>query len=310
MNTCTLPSTIMTKHNSDFFLLKDKLASSQPTSSNLQQLSTEILEAAIVDPLSRFPQLANSPTAISHLPSSNCELRCTTSDLNNCHSTNSGIRAQESQKFEEQRQKPNLPRIQSAQNRILSTPECSTRRKECTGENFTQIGATERPHAPPEVGEYRHAPPTRSQSTGASPPRASHLPRPNCRIRPEVRPEVQSPGPTRRSTPCPDPTRIANPVRQPDVTNAVITAGIFRQVKEYSVISIDFCQKFDRRFRTFPNSFFDKLRLVSKVLDHSGRNRPLRFCKFRLQISVLSTSSLDGQRKRASYHPEAHQRQL
>ncbi|KAI9198721.1 hypothetical protein LWI28_021146 [Acer negundo] len=48
---------------------------------------------------------------------------------------------------------------------------------------------------------------------------------------------------------------------------------------------------FDRPFRTLLNSFFDKPGLFSKVLDHSGHNRALSFCKFRLQISVLSSSS-------------------
>ncbi|KAK0604554.1 hypothetical protein LWI29_016803 [Acer saccharum] len=130
--------------------------------------------------------------------------RCTTSDLNNCHSTNSGIRAQESQKFEEQRQKPNLPRIQSAQNKILSTPECSNRRKECTGENFTQIGATERPHAPPEVGEYRHAPPTRSHS----------LRRVTTTRQSSSSPELQDP--TRRPTRSPTQSPTRSPVARSD----------------------------------------------------------------------------------------------
>ncbi|KAK0587292.1 hypothetical protein LWI29_020648 [Acer saccharum] len=184
-------------------------------------------------------------------------IRCTTSDLNNCHSTNSGIRAQESQKFEEQRQKPNLPRIQSAQNSILSTPKCSTRRKECTGENFTQIGATERPHArtrrlklesestrrpraaiPP--ARHHHAPVVFLARIAGSAPTSD--PKSDPRSDPKSDPVVQS-DPENRPVPRSDPDRPPTRFAAADVTNAVITAGIFRQVKEYSVISVDFCQE-------------------------------------------------------------------
>ena len=130
--------------------------------------------------------------------------RCSESDLKPSHPTTCGIRAQENQKFEKQRLKPNWPRNKSAQNRYLSIPMCFTCRKECNSEKITQIGAPERPHAPPEVGEYPHAPSTRSLTSGASTTRASHLLHPFCRsdpksvpksdpkTRPEIRPEIRS----------------------------------------------------------------------------------------------------------------------
>ncbi|KAL5803581.1 hypothetical protein ACOSQ4_031886 [Xanthoceras sorbifolium] len=94
-------------------------------------------------------EIKSSPSCVFR----NLSQRCTTSDLKPYHPTNSGIRAQENQKYEEQRPKPNLPRNKSSPNSFLSIPVCSTRPHEFNGENLTQIGVPESPHALFEVGE-------------------------------------------------------------------------------------------------------------------------------------------------------------
>ncbi|KAI9156917.1 hypothetical protein LWI28_014078 [Acer negundo] len=134
-------------------------------------------------------------------------------------------------------------------------------------------------------------------------PRAVHA-QPNVRSVTVTRRSSSSPdfqGPTRsptRNLTRPGPTRhLIRPgyptrsVSAADVTNAVSPSGIFRQKRNILLSWLTFVTKFDRPFQTLPNSFFDKPGLFSKVLDHSGRNHALIFCKFRLQISVLSSSS-------------------
>ena len=101
--------------------------------------------------------------------------------------------------------------------------------------------STRRPRAACPPARHRHAPVVfLARIAGSDPtsdpksdPRSDPKSDPVVRSDPEIRPVP-------RSNPDKPPTRFA----AADVTNAVITAGIFRQVKEYSVISVDFLPKF------------------------------------------------------------------